>query len=131
MRFIKGIKATKLMTAILLLINKIWENLIVSLVRKVSFWCLNILWFYLVEILVTKGKRLEVNSFNEHIKGFIYLAGLFLLFPCLSVNAQLIPDKSLRNESSTVNPSLSFFGKRFNWKWSYSQQESFSQFPRI
>ncbi len=39
------------------------------------------------------------------INKLLFLIIVFLNFPCLSTKAQLIPDKSLGNESSTVNSS--------------------------
>ena len=50
-----------------------------------------------------------MNLCCRYIKQLSYLACLLSLFPFLaakSVNAQLIPDKTLGNESSTVNPSV-------------------------
>ena len=46
-----------------------------------------------------------MNLSCKYIKQLNYLTCLFLLFPCLSTNAQLIPD-NIGKESSTVNPSI-------------------------
>ncbi len=44
-------------------------------------------------------------NFYRYIKQLSFYGGLFLFFPYLSVNAQLIPD-NMGKESSTVNPSI-------------------------
>ena len=44
--------------------------------------------------------------FYRYIKQLSFFTCLFLLFPCLSTIAQLVPDDSLGKESSTVNPSM-------------------------
>ncbi|MGB3639684.1 MAG: filamentous hemagglutinin N-terminal domain-containing protein, partial [Rivularia sp. (in: cyanobacteria)] len=46
-----------------------------------------------------------MNLSCKYIKQLSYYSGLFLLFPCLSVNAQLIPD-NMGKDNSTVNPSI-------------------------
>ena len=44
-------------------------------------------------------------NFYKYIKQLSFYGGLLFIFPCLSTNAQLIPD-NMGKESSTVNPSI-------------------------
>ncbi|MGB3654210.1 MAG: filamentous hemagglutinin N-terminal domain-containing protein [Rivularia sp. (in: cyanobacteria)] len=44
-------------------------------------------------------------NFYKYIKQLSFYGGLFFIFPCLSTNAQLIPD-NMGKESSTVNPFI-------------------------